>query len=212
MFDSSKKRVGKRILGGLVVLADVAALACIFYFGRHAVYSMALPEGELHWTDSRPEDALMCVPAAYSDTDGSIVGQYIKDGRKYNKVKSSTGRTSIKDNMFYADYKWLSDEGFQQHTLVLDSAPKKFKDQRFKVRRALCKNSKGVFLVQSQLPMSLNSFARKLALNYTNAVNLDMGHCGYGYVKWHGITLPLSLWTYFNRDEQTNWIYVKRPE
>lgn len=202
--------IGRKLLGSFIVLADIAAMLCICYVCRHSVFTIPLPEGELHWSTSRPEsDVQLCVPAAYSDQEGRIIGQYMSEGKTYNTASRNTGKTSIKNNIFYADYRWLSDEGFQQHTLVMDSKPKTFTDKRYKVRRALCKNAKGAFLVQSHLPMSLNSFARKLAQFSTNAVNLDMGHLGYGFFRWHGIALPLSVWTYANKDEQTNWLYVE---
>lgn len=205
-----KHRVRYALLSFLAVVLTLGAFAAVCYAGRHSVYSLRLPKGELHWTDVRPDadSVLLCVPAAYSDKDGRVLGQSMKEGMVKGYLHPNTGCTSLKGDMFYADYRWLSDEGFQQHTLVLDSNAKSFRDKRYKVRRALCKNSEGVFIVQSNFPMTLNGFANRLALKYTNAVNLDMGHVGYGFFRWHGMYVPLSLWTWFNREEQTNWLIV----
>ena len=208
-----KKNGGlKKFSGLLLVLADIVGLLFLIFAFRQSLYSFRLPEGELHWTDQRPvkDSVKMCVPAAYSTPNGKILGQYLKDGNTYGDLRTDYGRASIKNNIFYADYRWHSGEGFQQHTLVLDSEPKHFRDKRYKVRRAIAKNSAGeAFLVQSHFPMTLNEFALKLSQNYTNALNLDMGHCGYGYCKWHNICVPLSFWTYINMNEQTNWLIVK---
>lgn len=200
----------RRAAGFLLILGCVAVCAAIVYWGRHSVTRVDMPSGELSWSTEYPQDALLCVPAAYSDEAGNIIGQYILEGKVHNSLKKYTGRTSIKDNLFYVDYKWLSDEGFQQHTLVMDGVPKTFVDNRYKIRRALCKRDGKVFLLQSNFPVTMNSFARICAKHTSNAVNLDMGHCGYGFYKWHGITIPLAGWTYFTRDAQTNWLYISR--
>lgn len=210
MGSHKKKLLFIRNVGGFfLIMCDLFAFAALCYFCRHSVFRVELPKGELHWTDQRPDSALFCVPAAYTDKNGCILGQYIKSGKVYGSLHPATGRVSIKDNIFYVDYRWLSADGFQQHTLVLDGKPKHFQDRRYKVRRALCKNSKGIFLVQSHLPITMNAFARQCARISTNAVNLDMGHCGYGYVTKMGMKIPLALWTYPNNADQSNWIYIK---
>lgn len=207
--EAEKKIIIGKIKGISIIAADFVFAAVVIYGGRHSVIRIDLPEGELKWSTERPGDALLCVPAAYSDKGGHVIGQYLRDGKAHGSLSRNIGRTSLKGDIFYADYKWLSDNGYQQHTIVLDSKPKTFVDNRYKVRRALCKKDGKAFILQSNLPMTLNTFAIICARKASNATNLDMGHCGYGYYKWHGITIPLAAWTYFTRGEQTNWLYIE---
>lgn len=204
-----KNLLVRRLKGISLIFSAFLFAAAVFYFGRESVIRINLPEGELRWSTERPENARLCVPAAYSDKNGKVIGQYLFNGKQHGNLHKNIGRTSLKGNIFYADYRWLSDNGYQQHTIVLDSEPKTFVDNRYKVRRALCKKDGRVFLLQSNFPMTLTAFARICAKHAGNATNLDMGHCGYGYYKWHGITVPLALWTYATRDEQTNWLYIE---
>ena len=39
-----------------------------------------LPEGELKWSYIKPENAKMCLPAAFTGVDGKIMGSYRYDG------------------------------------------------------------------------------------------------------------------------------------
>lgn len=204
-----KKQLRNYVKGLAVAGGSVMLFAVLCYSCRHEVFRVDMPEGPLCWSDVRPADAKLCVPAAYTDANGAILGQYKTGGKTHNSPHPGTGTISLKGSMFYVDYKWLSDQGFQQHTIVLDSVPKKFKDTRYKVRRALCKNGDKVFLLQSHFPMNLSAFARQCAKYATNAVNLDMGHCGYGYYKYRNITVPLAWWAKINEDQQTNWLYVE---
>lgn len=36
-----------------------------------------LPSGRIKWTHTRPKDAKMCIPAAFTGEDGKISGSYI---------------------------------------------------------------------------------------------------------------------------------------
>lgn len=165
---------------------------------------MELPEGELAWTMERPEKAKMCVPAAFTGTPGGIVGEYRLDGVVHCRNKKPYRVSVCKDN-FYVDKNWQSDSGFQQYILVLDGRANDYKDDRKTVRRALCKKDKHIFLVQSRFRMTMSGFAAECAKVSTCAVYLDMGEYGYGYIGRR----VLSLWAYFSRDKQTNWLYVK---
>lgn len=62
-----------------------------------------------------------------------------------------------------------------------------------------------VFLIQSHTRMTLTDFAAACAPLASNAVYLDMGEYGYGYID-HRI---LSPWAYFKRRKQSNWICVR---
>lgn len=167
-----------------------------------------LPEGELKWSYIKPENARMCLPAAFTGLDGKIMGSYRYDGENY-QYNRYYRKVSLKDDMFFISKNWLNDNGFQQLTLVCDSKASKFYDSRRKVRRALCKDENGAFILQSNYPMTLSDFAVECSKCSTNAANLDMGEYGYGYVKKGRFTRPLYIWGFFSRHKQTNWIYIE---
>ena len=77
----------------------------------------------------------------------------------------------------------MSDNGFQQLTLVYNSKPMMFRDSRKARRRALCKDE--------------------------NAAYLDMGEYGYGYIRKNNLIRPLHIWGFLTRNKQTNWIYIE---
>ena len=187
-----------------VLLMGVAQLP----LNRRAVYTIALPEGDLEWSTTRPADAALCVPAAFSTEDGGVVGQYRMDGVTHQD-KTYRMRVSLKGSLFIIDEEWHSDNGFQQFALVNNGKVMHFKDERRYCRRALCKKNGKAFLVESYLPVTLNEFAVECGKLATEAVNLDMGSYGYGYVKEGGIKRPLYIWGYDNRDKQTNWLYIR---
>ena len=58
----------------------VLTLLCLNIGSAYAqgvkVTRIDLPEGELKWSYERPKDAKMCVPAAFTDTNGKIIGAY----------------------------------------------------------------------------------------------------------------------------------------
>ena len=117
-------------------------------------------------------------------------------------------RVSLKGDIFYISRQWMSDNGFQQLTLVYNSKPMRFYDSRKTIRRALCKDEKGAFILQSNYPMTLSEFALECGKRSTNAVYLDMGEYGYGYIKKNSFIRPLYIWGFFTRHKQTNWIYI----
>ena len=116
-------------------------------------------------------------------------------------------KVSLKGDTFYISNKWLSDNGFQQLTLVYDSKPMKFHDSRRSIRRALCKDENGAFILQSNYPITLDKFAIECSNHSTNATYLDMGE--YGYIKKNHLVRPLYIWGFFTRSKQTNWIYIE---
>ena len=66
----------------------VLTLLCISigaYSQGVKVTRIDLPEGELKWSYERPEDAKMCVPAAFTTKDGKIAGAYRYKGKTYQK-------------------------------------------------------------------------------------------------------------------------------
>ena len=195
----------------------VFTLLCI---GIGSAYSQGLkvrridlPEGELKWSYERPKDAKFCIPAAFTNSIGKkIVGQYRYKGEIRQKRSKKMVIVSLKENMFYISNKWLSDNGFQQWPLVYDSRVIKFnKDQNKEFHRALCKDKNGVvFLLQSNIPMTLSDFAVECSKCSTNATYLEMGEYGYGYIKKkNNIVIPLLGLVYGKRDKQTNWLYIE---
>ena len=173
------------------------------------VTKFELPKGELKWSNKRPQNAKMCVPAAFTDEQGQILGAYRINGKTYEANKTMVMRVSLKGDMFFISRKWMGDNGFQQLTLVNNSKAMKFHDTRKTIRRALCKDKDGAFILQSNYPMTMSDFALECGKRCTNATYLDMGEFGYGYIKNRFFTRPLYIWGYFTRHKQTNWIYIE---
>ena len=173
------------------------------------VTKFELPKGELKWSNKRPQNAKMCVPAAFTDEQGEILGAYRINGKTYEANKTMVMRVSLKGDMFFISRKWMGDNGFQQLTLVNNSKAMKFHDTRKTIRRALCKDKDGAFILQSNYPMTMSDFALECGKRCTNATYLDMGEFGYGYIKNGLFTRPLYIWGYFTRHKQTNWIYIE---
>ena len=167
-----------------------------------------LPEGELSWSITRPINAKMCIPAAFSEINGDIVGSYRIDGKIYQHSQMRM-KVSLKDDKFYISRNWMSDNGFQQIALVCDSKSMKFRSSDRSMRRALCKDENGAFILESNYPMTLTSFAYYCSKHCTNAAYLDMGEYGYGYIKKGRFIRPLHIWGIFARHKQTNWLYIE---
>ena len=167
-----------------------------------------LPSGRIKWTHTRPKDAKMCIPAAFTGEDGKISGSYRYNGKTYQNGKALNMRVSLKDESFYITKNWMSNNGFQQLTLVYNSKPMKFRDSSRAIRRALCKDDHAAFILQSNYPMTLDKFAIECSRYSTNATYLDMGEYGYGYIKKNRLIRPLYIWGFFTRGKQTNWIYI----
>ena len=196
------------------IIISVSLLSIVAGLGfRHVekkVTRFDLPEGELKWSAVRPKRAKMCIPAAFTDTDGNISGLYRYDGKNHRNGKALNMKVSLKGDLFYISREWMSDNGFQQITLVYNSKPMRFQDTRRRIRRALCKDKNRAFILQSNYPMTLSNFAIECSNCSTNAVYLDMGEYGYGYIKQKKkLSRPLYIWGFFTRQKQTNWIYIE---
>ena len=196
-----------KIILALVLLAVVISFA--YSYIEKKVTRIELPKGELNWTNIRPKNAKMCIPAAFTDKDGRISGSYKYNGKTHQNGKALNMRASLKGDSFYISKNWLSDNGFQQLTLVYNSKAMRFSDSHRAIRRALCKDENVAFLLESNYPMTMNTFAEECSKHSTNATYLDMGEYGYGYVKKNHLIRPLHIWGFFARDKQTNWIYIE---
>ena len=196
----------KRLI--LLLCLIVIGLSYTFTYISNRVTKFDLPEGGLKWSKTQPKNAKMCIPAAFTDKNGDIVGLYRIDGKTYQHSKMRM-KVSLKENIFYISHNWMSDNGFQQLTLVCDSKPMKFKDSRRAMRRALCKNNDVAFILESNYPMTLTSFAYYCSKYCTNAAYLDMGEFGYGYIKNGIFKRHLYIWGLFTKHKQTNWLYIE---
>ena len=190
----------------------VISIVLLVLVGRSCLHSInpirSLPiEGKLLFTDKYNPDAKICIPAAYTGTDGKIEGQYringITKGGKGLKERVSLHPTKG----IVISTQWQSANGFQQHVLVKDGKVRSFRDKRRFRRRALCNdasNLDSLFIIESRCRMTMNEFAAVLSKHSTNAVNLDMGRWGYG---WND-KRKLSRWAAPFKSWQTNWIVI----
>lgn len=124
---------------------------------------------------------LFCAGFVYLYFEKKVTKIY--HGKTYYNGKALNMRVSLKGDSFYISKKWMSDNGFQQLTLVYNSKPMMFRDSRKAIRRALCKDE--------------------------NATYLDMGEYGYGYIRKNNLIRPLHIWGFLTRNKQTNWIYIE---
>lgn len=124
---------------------------------------------------------LFCAGFVYLYFEKKVTKIY--HGKTYYNGKALNMRVSLKGDSFYISKKWMSDNGFQQLTLVYNSKPMMFRDSRKAIRRALCKDE--------------------------NAAYLDMGEYGYGYIRKNNLIRPLHIWGFLTRNKQTNWIYIE---
>ena len=196
----------KRLL--MVVLAIILFVSPCSAHIIECVTKFELPKGELKWSKTRPSSAKMCIPAAFSDSKGNIIGSYRIGGKTYQRSRMRMN-ISLDGDTFYISRNWMSDNGFQQLTLVCDSKPMRFRSSDRSMRRALCKDKDGAFILESNYPMTLTSFAYYCSKYSTNAVYLDMGEYGYGYIKKGWFIRPLHIWGFFARHKQTNWLYIE---
>ena len=183
-------------------------LSLAYFYVDKRVTKFELPDGELKWSYYKPQSAKMCIPAAFTSENGKVVGSYRYEGKTYQSNKMRM-KVSLKGETFYISRNWMSDNGFQQLTLVCDSKPMKFRSSDRSMRRALCKDKNGAFILESNYPMTLTSFAHFCSKHCTNAVYLDMGEYGYGYIRKGWFIRPLHIWAVFTQYKQTNWIYIE---
>ena len=195
----------------LMPVVIILTLLSMMFFCEHIterVTRFELPKGELKWTKTRPKKAKMCIPAAFSESNGDIVGSYRIDGKTYQRSRMRM-KVSLDGDIFYISRNWMSDNGFQQLTLVCDSKPMRFQSRDKSMRRALCKDKEGAFILESNYPMTLTSFAHYCSKQCANATYLDMGEYGYGYIKKGWFVRPLHIWGIFAQHKQTNWLYIE---
>lgn len=155
----------------------------------------------IRFSNSYSDSNTICIPAAYTSVTGTIEGAYRINDSVYGS-KTRTEYISITPTGLIIDHKWHGQNGFQQHVLVKNSKPRTFKPQKPFRRRALCSKDENYFIIESTLPMDLTEFAQLIAPYCDNAVNLDTGDYGYG---WIGRDKRFRIFKY-NKYKQTNWI------
>ena len=203
------KRLKKWILWILGISAGVILLVSIISVDDDSLAIIPIKEGKyLIFTSQYDKDALLMIPAAYTNEDGTIQGEYRIDGKTYG-TPSRKERISLHPvKGIVISGSWHSDNGFQQTVLVKNGKERMHDDNRKRIRRALCNESKDgclLMIVESATPMTLSDFAKELSKICYTAVNLDTGNYGYG---WYG-KMRFSRWAYYNKGRQTNWICIK---
>ena len=192
----------------ILLIAIVSLIGFCIYKMYTDITIIHLPEGELKWSNVRPENAKLCVPAAFSSKTNKVEGVHIIDG-KSSKMDNKYKVSLIKDT-FVINRSWKSNNGFQQIVLVKDDKPIKFKNSVKKCfRRALCKKDGKAFLIESNYPMTMATFSKYCSKYCSDAIYLDMGEYGYGYIKKCGITIPLFVCALVGKHKQTNWLYIE---
>ena len=191
------------------VIFSIILLVLVGRAGMHHIKPVrSFPiEGNLIFTDKYDPDAKVCIPAAYTGTDGKIEGLYRINGvtRGGKTIKELISLHPTKGIVISTQ--WQSANGFQQHVLVKGGEVRRFKDKRRFRRRALCNdasNPDSLFIIESKSRMTMNEFAEILSQHSTNAVNLDMGRWGYG---WND-KRKLTRWAAPFKGWQTNWIVI----
>ena len=203
------KRQTKWILWIFGIFVGVIFLFRIMSADDESVSITPIKESkDLIFTSQYDKDALLMIPAAYTNEDGTIQGEYRIDGKIYG-TPSRKERISLHPvKGIVISGSWHSDNGFQQTVLVKNGKARMHDDNRKRIRRALCNESKDgclLMIVESATPMTLSNFAKELSKICYTAVNLDTGNYGYG---WYG-KMKFSRWAYYNKGKQTNWICIK---
>ena len=90
----------------LIIGLILFALSTYIYF-KNGVTRFDLPKGELKWSDKRPQNAKMCIPAAFTDEQGRILGAYRINGKTYAANQTMRMKVSLKGEMFYISSKWI---------------------------------------------------------------------------------------------------------
>lgn len=190
----------------LCCLVTVRILICKYV----PVTIVSIPKDIKYINEYNP-DAYFCLPAAYTSVDGKIEGAYRIEGH-------TCGSKSLKEYIsihptkgLIIGNKWYSNNGFQQHVLVRNYKERKFKDTRKRYRRALCDesdSSASYLIIESTYPMTLSNFAKEVSKYCYNAVNLDMGDYGYGWIGKSKHT----RWARYNRNKQTSWIVCDKSD
>ena len=188
-------------IAGVLVLC----LAVLFGITCKDPIIILIDDTPLLFTDKYDSKATLLIPAAYTNPDGTIQGEYRIAGKTYG-TPSRKERISLHPQKgLVISGKWQADYGFQQTVLVKNGKVRPHNDSKKRFRRALCTVDGQLAILQSKILQTLNEFSQSLNSYCDNTVNLDMGDFGYG---WYGKT-RFSRWASYNKNKQTNWIYIR---
>ena len=205
--DNSMIKKTLLFLGLTLLLLGIVGAGVFAYNYKYRKVIITPIGKEVYFTTQYNPEAKSCVAAAYCDKNGKVLGSYRINGKTYQK-RHFPHKASLTSQGLVIAKTWQSKNGFEQQILVLKGKPNSFhKNQDRHIRRALCNkedNKEEYYIIESTYPMTLTYFARLCSQHAYNAVNLDMGSCGYGKVNGR----IRSLWAIFSKDEQTNWICV----
>lgn len=102
---------------------------------------------DLIFTDQYDKDALLMIPAAYTNEDGIIQGEYRIDGNIYS-TPSRKERISLHPAKgIVISGSWRSGNGFQQAVLVKNGKARMHQDARKRIRRALCNENRTEYVL-----------------------------------------------------------------
>ena len=78
----------KRIILFLSLIFLAIGLTYLHFEKRLTLFD--LPKGELKWSKTKPVNAKLCVPAAFSTADNYVVGSHKINGKSYGKDRANT--------------------------------------------------------------------------------------------------------------------------
>lgn len=198
----------KQIYEKVGILFFLFILTCCitsFIITKNDPFVTFINDKPLLFTDKYDSKATLIIPAAYTNPDGTIQGEYRIAGKTYG-TPSRKERISLHPQKgLVISGKWQSDYGFQQTVLIKNGKIRKHDDTKKRFRRALCTVDGQIAILQSKIPQTLNEFSQSLDGYCDNAVNLDTGDFGYG---WYG-RAKFSPWAFYNKHKQTNWLYIR---
>lgn len=199
----------KHLILSLLAVVGIAAFISCDRYAKDGLTVIQIKESEkLSFTNQYDKNAFLLIPAAYTNEDGTIQGEYRIDGKIYG-TPSRKERISLHPTKgIVISGSWHSDNGFQQTVLVKNGRARMHEDHKKRHRRALCNKNKtgcSFMIVESSRPMTLSDFATELSKICWSAVNLDTGNYGYGWYEGR----QFSRWAYYNKNKQTNWICIK---
>ena len=207
-----------RRLSALIAVAPLCTLAqgfCTVTTDDQLVIIEFPSDSRLEFTIQRPSetdaDVLLCIPAAFITPEGGVQGAYAIGGQQHGRYNRHS-KVSIDGRTFSLASTITTGNGFQQMCLVRNHQPVHFRDERRRIRRALCKENERspAFIVESQQPLTMNEFAQMLSKRVAYAVYTDVGSHGYGWYRAASSPSYLSAMYFYKKGKQNNWLVCRR--
>lgn len=182
---------------------------------------------ELKRPDKKNNKIILCIPAAFTTTTGTVVGIYAYKGKVGNAKRISKpigGAIQITNGefkifpssngaCFTAEFLAALEKSgsslFQQFQLVQNGTPAKFKDKKIFQMRAIAKfkdNREGI--VESVDAISFKQFNSDLAaMGVVDAIYTDMGAWDEGWYRDPATSKLVPIGNDRSKtDKQTNWV------